>query len=97
MFNLVKNTIAIKAAIENAPYRDRTNSQYYPDYLSIFRGKGCFSSVGCQYKGKQQLSLGYNCANDVGTPIHEIMHALGRTKMSDILSFQIKDCNLFIP
>jgi len=57
--------------------RDRTNSQYYPDYLSIFRGKGCFSSVGCQYKGKQQLSLGYNCANDVGTPIHEIMHALG--------------------
>ena len=57
--------------------RDSSNAKYYPDYISIFRGNGCFSSVGNQGRGKQRLSLGYGCANDVGTPIHEMMHALG--------------------
>ena len=57
--------------------RDSSNQQYYPDYVSIFRGNGCFSSVG-RVGGMQKLSLGYDCANVVGTPIHEMMHALGK-------------------
>ena len=34
--------------------------------------------VGCQRKGKQYLSLGNGCATTVGTPVHEMMHAMGK-------------------
>jgi len=56
---------------------DSSNSHYYKDYISIFRGRGCYSMVGCQRKGKQYLSLGNGCATTVGTPVHEMMHAMG--------------------
>ena len=58
--------------------RDSSNEQYYKDYISIFRGRGCYSMVGCQRKGKQYLSLGNGCATTVGTPVHEMMHAMGK-------------------
>ena len=57
--------------------RTESNKKWYKDYISIYRGTGCFSSIGRVGNGKQYLSLGNKCANDVGTPIHEIMHALG--------------------
>ena len=46
------------------------------DYIDIVRGQGCHSHVGKQ-GGRQEISLGDYCAGNVGTPIHEIMHALG--------------------
>ena len=58
--------------------RDSSNKKYYPDYISIFRGRGCYSMVGCQRRGKQNLSLGNGCATTVGTPVHEMMHAMGK-------------------
>ena len=27
--------------------------------------------------GRQELSLGNRCADNVGTPLHELMHAIG--------------------
>ena len=55
------------------------------DYISIHRGVGCTSWVGKQ-GGKQLLSLArgsgtYSCASNVGVPMHEFMHAIG--KISD--------------
>ena len=48
------------------------------DYIDIVRGQGCHSLVGKSPRGgKQELSLGDYCANSTGTPIHELMHALG--------------------
>jgi len=46
------------------------------DYIGIERGSGCSSAVGVR-GGRQRLKLGTNCANSVGTPIHEFMHAIG--------------------
>merc|ERR1712110_699368 len=46
------------------------------DYVSIFRGSGCWSYLG-KVGGKQELSLKKGCAWSVGTPIHELMHAIG--------------------
>ena len=47
------------------------------DYVAVFKGNPgrCWSSVGRQ-GGRQQLSLGQGCA-DVGTVVHEFMHAIG--------------------
>ena len=55
------------------------------DYIQIFKGGGCFSAVGRQ-RGPQKLSLGNYCATDVGTPIHELMHAIGKYEKSLICS-----------
>jgi len=46
------------------------------NYLYIKDGGGCWSKVGMN-TGKQDLSLEKNCLNEVGTPIHELMHAIG--------------------
>jgi len=57
--------------------RDQTNADLYPNYISFVKEGGCWSWVGNQRRGKQKLSLDRGCTWDVGTPIHEIMHALG--------------------
>ena len=46
------------------------------NYLYIFNGGGCWSYIG-KRSGKQKLSLNRNCLDEVATPIHEIMHAIG--------------------
>uniref|UniRef100_A0A3Q3XE61 Metalloendopeptidase n=1 Tax=Mola mola TaxID=94237 RepID=A0A3Q3XE61_MOLML len=46
------------------------------NYISIFKGSGCFSSVGNQHVGKQRLSIGTNC-DRIATIEHEFLHALG--------------------
>ena len=45
------------------------------DVISIYPGGGCSSSIGRQ-GGIQLLSLAENC-NEMGTIMHEFMHALG--------------------
>ncbi|XP_029929918.1 meprin A subunit beta [Myripristis murdjan] len=47
-----------------------------PNYISIFKGGGCFSSVGNRHVGKQRLSIGRNC-DRIATIEHEFLHALG--------------------
>nr|XP_057925192.1 meprin A subunit beta [Doryrhamphus excisus] len=47
-----------------------------PNYISIFKGSGCFSSVGNRRVGKQRLSIGNNC-DRIATIEHEFLHALG--------------------
>ncbi|XP_030245735.1 zinc metalloproteinase nas-6 isoform X1 [Drosophila navojoa] len=48
------------------------------DYISIVNGKsGCWSSIG-RLGGRQEVNLqSPNCLRTYGTPIHELMHALG--------------------
>lgn len=45
------------------------------DYVTIIRGKGCYSLVG-RGRGSQLLSLGPGCENE-SIIIHELMHAIG--------------------
>ena len=55
------------------------------DYIRIYRGGGCSSLVG-RKGGVQDLSLGNYCATNVGTPIHEFLHALGNVwNLSNII------------
>ncbi|XP_030582905.1 meprin A subunit beta [Archocentrus centrarchus] len=60
----------LKTCIDFAPWRGEEN------YISVFKGSGCFSSVGNRRVGKQQLSIGSNC-DRLGTVEHEFLHALG--------------------
>lgn len=56
-------------------FRQRTKEK---DYISITNSKsGCWSSIG-RIGGKQEVNLqSPNCLRTYGTPIHELMHALG--------------------
>nr|XP_061795493.1 meprin A subunit beta-like [Nerophis lumbriciformis] len=60
----------LKTCIDFKPWNGEAN------YISIFKGSGCFSSVGNQREGKQYLSIGTNC-DRIATIEHEFLHALG--------------------
>ncbi|XP_076828981.1 meprin A subunit beta, partial [Brachyhypopomus gauderio] len=62
-------------------YRLKTCIDFQPwsgehNYISVFKGNGCFSSVGNQHVGKQTLSIGAGC-DRIATIEHEFLHALG--------------------
>ncbi|XP_069477075.1 meprin A subunit beta isoform X2 [Ambystoma mexicanum] len=60
----------LKTCIDFKPWEGEAN------YISVFRGSGCYSSVGNRRVGKQQLSIGTNC-DRLATIQHEFLHALG--------------------
>uniref|UniRef100_A0A4W4HS80 Metalloendopeptidase n=1 Tax=Electrophorus electricus TaxID=8005 RepID=A0A4W4HS80_ELEEL len=60
----------LKTCIEYRPWSGEQN------YISVFKGDGCFSSVGNQHVGKQTLSIGAGC-DRIATIEHEFLHALG--------------------
>ncbi|XP_033996633.1 meprin A subunit beta isoform X1 [Trematomus bernacchii] len=60
----------LKTCIDFSPWKGEEN------YISVFKGSGCYSSVGNQRVGKQRLSIGRNC-DRLGTVEHEFLHALG--------------------
>ncbi|NWX19059.1 MEP1B protein, partial [Aegotheles bennettii] len=60
----------LKTCIDFKPWQGEKN------YISVFKGSGCWSSVGNIQKGLQQLSIGANC-DRIGTIQHEFLHALG--------------------
>ncbi|KAM4629296.1 meprin A subunit beta [Polymixia lowei] len=60
----------LKTCIDFTPWKGEEN------YISVFQGSGCFSSVGNRRMGKQRLSIGRNC-DRLGTVEHEFLHALG--------------------
>ncbi|XP_034558914.1 meprin A subunit beta-like [Notolabrus celidotus] len=60
----------LKTCIDFTPWRGEEN------YISVYKGSGCSSSVGNQHRGKQRLSIGNNC-DRLGTVEHEFLHALG--------------------
>uniref|UniRef100_A0A8C1RXW3 Metalloendopeptidase n=1 Tax=Cyprinus carpio TaxID=7962 RepID=A0A8C1RXW3_CYPCA len=47
-----------------------------PNYIFVFKGRGCYSNVGNRRMGKQELSIGAGC-DSLGTVEHEFLHALG--------------------
>ncbi|XP_064026573.1 meprin A subunit beta [Pogoniulus pusillus] len=60
----------LKTCIDFKPWEGEKN------YISVFKGSGCWSSVGNRQHGLQQLSIGANC-DRIGTIQHEFLHALG--------------------
>ncbi|NWV41129.1 MEP1B protein, partial [Grantiella picta] len=60
----------LKSCIDFKPWEGEKN------YISVFKGSGCWSSVGNIQMGSQQLSIGANC-DRIGTIQHEFLHALG--------------------
>ncbi|XP_035174276.1 meprin A subunit beta [Oxyura jamaicensis] len=60
----------LKTCIDFKPWEGEKN------YISVFKGSGCWSSVGNRQVGLQQLSIGTNC-DRIGTIQHEFLHALG--------------------
>uniref|UniRef100_A0A8C7EUZ3 Meprin A subunit n=1 Tax=Neovison vison TaxID=452646 RepID=A0A8C7EUZ3_NEOVI len=80
---ILLNEMNAKGVILNAfeRYRLKTCIDFKPwageaNYISVFKGSGCWSSVGNRHMGKQQLSIGANC-DRIATVQHEFLHALG--------------------
>lgn len=70
----------IEQAIENI--NTSTNLQIVQrttesNYVKIINGSGCYSSMGYQGGGAQNLSLKYPGCNNIATIMHEIFHASG--------------------
>ncbi|CAB1324024.1 unnamed protein product, partial [Coregonus sp. 'balchen'] len=60
----------LKTCINFVPWKGEEN------YIAVFKGTGCYSSVGNRQVGKQRLSIGRNC-DRLATVEHEFLHALG--------------------
>lgn len=60
----------LKTCIDFTPWKGEKN------YISVYKGSGCSSSVGNRRVGKQRLSIGRGC-DGLGTVEHEFLHALG--------------------
>uniref|UniRef100_A0A8C5KBX7 Meprin A subunit n=1 Tax=Jaculus jaculus TaxID=51337 RepID=A0A8C5KBX7_JACJA len=60
----------LKTCIDFKPWGGEDN------YISVFKGSGCWSSVGNRHVGRQELSIGANC-DRIATVQHEFLHALG--------------------
>ncbi|XP_073672759.1 meprin A subunit beta-like [Garra rufa] len=60
----------LKTCIDFKPWRCE------PNYIFIFKDDGCYSYVGNQHMGGQELSIGENC-DHLGIVEHEFLHALG--------------------
>ncbi|XP_004386958.2 meprin A subunit beta [Trichechus manatus latirostris] len=60
----------LKTCIEFKPWAGEAN------YISVFKGSGCWSYVGNRHVGKQEISIGTNC-DRIATVQHEFLHALG--------------------
>jgi astacin len=72
----VTQAVAHWEANTNMRYVLRTaaNASQYPNYVRVFKGSGCWSSVGMR-GGKQDLSLADGCG--FGAAVHEFGHAWG--------------------
>ena len=62
--------------IINHRMKKRSNEN---DYVRIIKDSGCYSYVG-RIGGAQDLSLDNGCLYDIGTSMHEFMHAIGTKK-----------------
>uniref|UniRef100_A0A672YZN0 Metalloendopeptidase n=1 Tax=Sphaeramia orbicularis TaxID=375764 RepID=A0A672YZN0_9TELE len=60
----------LRTCIDFAPWEGEEN------YISVFNDDGCYSYVGNQHVGKQELSIGWGCEL-IATVEHEFLHALG--------------------
>ncbi|XP_064789054.1 meprin A subunit beta-like [Oncorhynchus masou masou] len=60
----------LKTCINFVPWKGDNN------YISVFKGTGCYYSVDNRQVGKQRLSIGRNC-DRLATVEHELLHALG--------------------
>ncbi|XP_042320370.1 meprin A subunit beta [Sceloporus undulatus] len=60
----------LKTCIDFKPWEGEAN------YISVFKGSGCWSYVGKRQGGRQELSIGANC-DRIATIEHEFLHALG--------------------
>ncbi|NWH51251.1 MEP1B protein, partial [Fregata magnificens] len=60
----------LKTCIDFKPWEGEKN------YIFVFKGSGCWSSVGNRQQGLQQLSIGANC-DKIAVIQHEFLHALG--------------------
>ncbi|CAL4161080.1 unnamed protein product [Meganyctiphanes norvegica] len=66
---------AFKSFHRNTCLRFLPRNRSQKDYIYIYKGNGCSSSVGRQ-GGKQGLSIGWGCLHH-GIILHELMHAAG--------------------
>nr|XP_020646616.1 meprin A subunit beta [Pogona vitticeps] len=60
----------LKTCIDFKPWEGERN------YISVFKGSGCWSSVGNRQQGRQEISIGQSC-DRLATIEHEFLHALG--------------------
>ncbi|CAL8348069.1 unnamed protein product [Gadus morhua 'NCC'] len=60
----------LKTCIDFTPWKGEEN------YISVFKGSGCSSSIGNRRVRKQRLSIGRYC-DRLATVEHEFLHALG--------------------